>query len=171
MSNIIKADFRGTAVSFTIEGWFNATAAAKRYGKQSHEWLRLPETGAYLDALERRYGKIPYVETSRARSDRGGGTWLHPKLAVRFAQWLDIDFAVWCDEQIDELLRTGQRKAITVYQELQALQLEDSDSFAKASFGSHLMLDRKRKLPNLRERREALELQLAPPLFHVEEAA
>lgn len=28
-----------------------------------------------------------------------------PKLAVRFAQWLDIDFAIWCDEQIDNLLR------------------------------------------------------------------
>ncbi len=25
---------------------------------------------------------------------------MHPKLAIRFAQWLDVDFAVWCDEQI-----------------------------------------------------------------------
>jgi hypothetical protein len=24
---------------------------------------------------------------------------------VRFAQWLNVDFAVWCDEQIDALLR------------------------------------------------------------------
>lgn len=33
------------------------------------------------------------------------GTWLHPKLAVRFAQWLDVRFAVWCDAQIDALLK------------------------------------------------------------------
>ena len=32
------------------------------------------------------------------------GTWLHPKLAIRFAQWLDIQFAIWCDEQIERLL-------------------------------------------------------------------
>jgi hypothetical protein len=43
-----------------------------------------------------------------ARTSRGGkapGTWLHPKLAVRFAQWLDMKFAVWCDLQIDGLIR------------------------------------------------------------------
>src|SRR5690606_41784448 len=45
---------------------------------------------------------IPYLKTKRGNN---GGTWLHPKLAVRFAQWLDIDFALWCDEQIDHLLR------------------------------------------------------------------
>ncbi|OAM32416.1 hypothetical protein A7P96_02000 [Eikenella sp. NML03-A-027] len=38
---------------------------------------------------------------------RGGieqGTWLHPKLAVHFARWLDPKFAVWCDEQIEQIL-------------------------------------------------------------------
>lgn len=30
---------------------------------------------------------------------------MHPKLAVRFARWLDIDFEIWCDEQIDVLIR------------------------------------------------------------------
>ncbi|ENS8253024.1 KilA-N domain-containing protein [Neisseria gonorrhoeae] len=32
------------------------------------------------------------------------GTWLHPKLAVDFARWLNPKFAVWCDEQIETLL-------------------------------------------------------------------
>lgn len=32
------------------------------------------------------------------------GTWLHPKLAVDFARWLDPRFAVWCDEQIEHIL-------------------------------------------------------------------
>src|SRR5699024_726548 len=31
--------------------------------------------------------------------------WLHPKLAVKFARWVDTDFEIWCDEQIDELIR------------------------------------------------------------------
>jgi hypothetical protein len=34
---------------------------------------------------------------------------MHPKLAVRFAQWLNVDFAVWCDEQIDAIIRNGIR--------------------------------------------------------------
>ena len=34
----------------------------------------------------------------------GGGTWLHPKLAIHFARWLDPKFAVWCDEQIEHII-------------------------------------------------------------------
>lgn len=60
--------------------------------------------------------------------------------------------------------RNGVAQALSVWQELQRLQLEDADSFAKASFGSHLMLDRKRALPNLRDRRRSLERQFAPQL-------
>lgn len=99
---IIVADYHGLSVSFTDDGWFNATAVAAKYGKNPNEWLRLPATKAYLSAFERKYGKIPHLKTKRGA---GGGTWLHPKLAVRFAQWLDDDFAVWCDEQIDQLIR------------------------------------------------------------------
>lgn len=35
------------------------------------------------------------------------GTWLHPKLALVFARWLSTDFEIWCDEKLDELLKTG----------------------------------------------------------------
>jgi len=103
-SALITAEYQGKSYSFRADGWFNATEAAKRRGKDAHEWVRLPETKRYLAALERTYGKIPYVETSRARADRGGGTWLHPKLAVRFASWLDVDFEIWCDMLIDKIL-------------------------------------------------------------------
>ncbi|WP_254684296.1 KilA-N domain-containing protein [Providencia heimbachae] len=26
-------------------------------------------------------------------------------MAVRFARWLSVDFEIWCDEQIDALIR------------------------------------------------------------------
>lgn len=104
-ARIIPHDFQGQAVAFNSQGWINATEAAARFGKAPNDWLRLPDTVEYLSALGRTYGKISYVKTSRARADRGGGTWLHPKLAVKFARWLSVDFEIWCDEQIDGLLR------------------------------------------------------------------
>lgn len=107
MSNVVKYSFEGHAIGFNEDGWINATEAAAKFGMKPNEWLRLPDTTRYLDALERRYGKIPHVKTSRARSDRGGGTWLHPRLAVKFARWLSVDFEIWCDEQIDALIRQG----------------------------------------------------------------
>lgn len=105
MTALVTAEYQGVAFSFQDDGWFNATSAAKRYGKEPAQWLRLPATLEYLEALTRRYGKITHVKTSRARADRGGGTWLSPKLAVAFSRWLDLDFALWCDDQISHLLR------------------------------------------------------------------
>lgn len=101
-NNIIALDYQGLDVGFTPDGWFNSTKAAERFGKNPYEWLRLPATQDYLAALARKYGNIPYLKTRRGKN---GGTWLHPKLAVPFARWLDVDFSVWCDEQIDALIR------------------------------------------------------------------
>ncbi len=101
--NAITAD-QPLDVTFNEQGWFSATEAAKSFGKKPAEWLRLPEAEKYIQALCDRFkvGKSHFVKTKR-----GGvspSTWLHPKLAVRFAQWLDIDFAIWCDEQIEGLI-------------------------------------------------------------------
>lgn len=112
---IIPHDYQGQPVAFDASGWLHATAIAERFGKRLDHWLENAETLAYVRALDEvltghKTGildtrKSGYVKTSRARADRGGGTWLHPKLAVMFARWLDAKFAVWCDMQIDALLR------------------------------------------------------------------
>ncbi|MCG9065193.1 KilA-N domain-containing protein [Laribacter hongkongensis] len=134
-NRLIKANFDGSPMQFNPDGWFNATLAAEPFGKEPYDWLRQRDTVEYLAALSRHNGNSGFVEelnkirdlpgTSsasqvkllrlakktgfvRARAgcpDSGGGTWLHPKLAVRFAQWLEVDFAIWCDEQVDALIR------------------------------------------------------------------
>lgn len=104
-SNVIPFRYQGEAVRFNSDGWINATDVAKRFGKKPAEWLRLPDTAKYMDALARHLNvgeSHLFVQSSKGRS---GGTWLHPKLAVSFARWLDTDFAVWCDLHIDALLR------------------------------------------------------------------
>ncbi|MDN0074020.1 KilA-N domain-containing protein [Crenobacter sp. SG2303] len=109
---IIPFEYEHQPVHFTADGWFNATEAAASYGKRPNDWLALPETARYLDALCRKYevGKSHFMKTRRGgdtrKSSNAQGTWLHPKLVVRFAQWLDVDFAVWCDEQIDALIQS-----------------------------------------------------------------
>jgi hypothetical protein len=120
LAAVITTDYNGMTVAFTGDGWFNATAPAARFGKAPHEWLRLPATHEYLSALARKYGKIPYSRTKRGND---GGTWMHPKLAVPFARWLDVDFAVWCDEQIDHILRGG----LSVWQKAGSARSDTAD--------------------------------------------
>ena len=108
MNALVQADYNDIQVVFTEDAWFNATEVAERFGKRPVDWLRLPETERYIDALCRK-SEVQKSHFTLARKGKSSkfkqGTWFHPKLAIRFAQWLDIDFAVWCDEQIDGLLR------------------------------------------------------------------
>lgn len=51
-----------------------------------------------------------------------------------------------------------------LYQQLQALVAEEVSTQVRASFGSRLMLERKRAIPELRKRRERLEYEIQPSL-------
>ena len=118
MNSIIK-QFNDTPITFNDEGWFNATEAAKAFNKETAQWLRLPGTIEYMAALAE---SIPVEITGLVATKRGqhGGTWLHPKLGVAFARWLDVRFAVWCDTQIDSIIR-GQQ---TIRADRSALRVE-----------------------------------------------
>lgn len=108
MSKIIKFDFDGSLYSFNMDGWFNATEAAARYGKRLDVWLKTDETKAYIAALGEALNTTKRCDLIRTRRGRyEGGTWLHPKLGVMFARWVSPKFAVWCDLQIDNIIRSG----------------------------------------------------------------
>lgn len=68
MSNIISRKFEGHSMRFREVSCIDATTTAEKFGKLPNEFLRLTETEAYIRALERRCGKIPYVKTSKARN-------------------------------------------------------------------------------------------------------
>jgi len=104
MSNVIPLDYEGHPVQLSDDGWLNATAIAKKFGKRPSHWLELPTTGEYLDALSKRLSVGNSDTLIRRKMGRNGGVWLHPKLAVAFARWLSADFSVWCDLQIDSIL-------------------------------------------------------------------
>ena len=133
-SAIITKTYQDHAISYNSEGWFNATEAAAKFCKEPRDWLRLHETCDYIAAFARHHAidfqpvfvgrkestkvqggnsgfrpelkSVPgLITVKRGAPSSGGGTWLHPKLAVAFARWLDDDFAVWCDLQIDSIIR------------------------------------------------------------------
>lgn len=112
MKGLIISQYNGQPLSFNEQGWFNATQASKQFGKRPNDWLNLVETQDYIQALSDVMGIsitskngncINLIKTKRGKED--GGTWLHPKLAVPFSRWLDVRFGIWCDIQIDSLLR------------------------------------------------------------------
>lgn len=110
MNAIQSFQFNDIPVSFREDGFLNATAIAAHFGKFPKDYLKNEQTQQYITVLAENLSvrrKILTKENQIVIVKRGGseqGTWLHPKLAIHFARWLDPKFAVWCDEQIEALL-------------------------------------------------------------------
>ena len=110
MNSIKTVSFGNFPVSFQNNGYLNATVVAAHFNRRVGNYLKSERTQEYIAALAEKLS----VTSKRATEDnqiviikQGGteqGTWLHPKLAVDFARWLDPKFAVWCDEQIERIL-------------------------------------------------------------------
>lgn len=110
MNQLIKTlDYNGKPMQFEVingQVFANATVMCQAFGKRPVNWLSLTSTKRYMDAIKARSGNLTLVETRQGGEN--SGTWIHEKLILKLAQWLDIDFEVWCDEKLAELLRTGE---------------------------------------------------------------
>lgn len=104
--SIVKYNYEGFEIQFEeVNGQLmaNATAMCNAFGKRPAKWLELESTKRYLEAVNA-------VSEIRIVTKEGvnGGTWIHEKLILKLAQWLSVDFEIWCDEKVAELLRTGR---------------------------------------------------------------
>lgn len=111
MNNAIF-QYNGNAVTFQLgngDVMVNATQMAKPFNKRPVDYLRLPSTNELLSAIvgKSHISENQIVTTVQGSSDNGGGTWLHEDIALDFAQWLSVDFKLWCNDRIKELMRHG----------------------------------------------------------------
>lgn len=109
MNNPVVYSYKGSEISFMSGNnvMVNATQMAKPFNKRPNDYLVLPSTNQLINAITRKSG---IAENQLVITERGGlnpGTWLHEDVALDFAQWLSVDFRLWCNDRIKELLRTG----------------------------------------------------------------
>lgn len=108
--NIQSFNFNNISVAFRNDGYLHATQIAKHFGKLPKDYLKTEQTQQYIVALTENLRVRTKILTDKNQLviiKQGGldqGTWLHPKLAIHFARWLNPHFAVWCDEQIEKIL-------------------------------------------------------------------
>lgn len=170
MTNVIPASFEGTTIRFDLNGWMNVTDIAKEFGTRATEWLRKPDTVEYMVKRGKLLGlncvtvtqlnEINGLDLSsglsksrllslakksgmvKATAGKGGGTWLHPKMAVKFARWLSVDFEIWCDIQIEQILESGHSLRAQLDDAMDAL---DCQVQRGSRAGKELALHRRKK--------------------------
>lgn len=103
-----RFNYMGSPISFKQDGelLINANHMAKPFGKLPTDFLRLQQTQDFMDVLGARLTMgFPIIKKEVGRY---GGTWMHQKLALKFAAWLSPDFELWVYDRIEELLETGK---------------------------------------------------------------
>lgn len=103
-------NYKGHDITFQLgnkEVMINATEMSRPFNKQPRDYLKSNSTKQFITALAK---KTNVLLTDLVVVTKGGidsGTWLHETLALDFAMWLNVDFKLWCNERIKELLTHG----------------------------------------------------------------
>ena len=147
-STILKP-YDGLNIPFTQDGYLNATVTAAHFGKRPIDWLRLPETKAYINQLcdFLTLDRNQLVVSKNGAPGNGGGTWLHRKLAIPFARWCDVRFSIWADQQIEMILSGEMPQATIVTQPrmyFAATRIARNLEFARSVGGRAAMYDQLR---------------------------
>ena len=116
MNELIIREYLGNGIEFKVvdgEVYANATSMCKPFGKLAKDWLKTAQTQRYISALEQKENNPNgFTISSKGGIVENSGTWIHEKLVLRLASWLDVELELWIDEQISTLLREGEVKIV-----------------------------------------------------------
>jgi hypothetical protein len=117
----------GTCVEQRLtDGFINGTAMCVAHGKDISDWLRTDDTFETVVVLANDLGIVPIsakkpnsdktrlsacyptlVVVKRGAPEAGGGTWLHPDLAIQLAQWCNKSFALQVSRWVREWITSA----------------------------------------------------------------
>jgi hypothetical protein len=108
------------------DGFINGTAMCAAHNKDISDWLRTDDTFETVAVLADELGIVP-ISAEKPNSDKtrvsacyptlvvvkrgapkaGGGTWLHPQLAIQLAQWCNKRFALQVSKWVGEWIASA----------------------------------------------------------------
>lgn len=116
LTNKSTNDFNLLIQSNTREDdYVNATKLCKHFGKRYSEFKRLPSTKTFLTSLSNKCKNPTY-------SKKGVGTWVHPLVAIKLAEWLDSDFEVFVKQTFKAFLDADVKLAESIVERTDDLE-------------------------------------------------
>jgi len=128
----VARDINGTAIEQRqTDGFINGTAMCVAYDKRLVDWLRSQDALDLFVAVAKDLGvevkgensHLSYVSSlsatkyaeifpglilvKRGSPDSGGGSWLHPDLAIQLAQWCNKSFALQVSRWVREWMNSA----------------------------------------------------------------
>jgi len=102
-NQLMKRDFNGTQITQrTKDSFFNATELLSIYNssvainRRFYDFLNNQNTKSFIETLENdlnlNNGNSRYLKSYETTRGKGGSTYMHPYLFVKFAMWLSPEF-------------------------------------------------------------------------------
>lgn len=120
------------------------------------------------------FGKVGFEIRPRSKGAHGGGdvefALLNEHQAALIISFMRnspevVEFKVRLIREFFRMRDELQHQGRNLWAQMQALIAREVESKVRASFGAHLMNERKRDIPPLKSERERLEIELQPHLF------
>lgn len=112
--NAISRQINGiTVYQRQSDGYVNATQISKinkglnGERRDPGEWLRTESAIRSIQKLADRIGVSPEVLVEVKQGGKYQGTWIHPRLSVRFAMWVNEDFSLQVEDWVHEWLSSA----------------------------------------------------------------
>lgn len=110
--------FKDTEVNFLINNidkdvLANASEMANSFNKNPKDFLKLKETEKFISILllylnsEKEVPSHRYEDIVLIKDD---SIFMHRKLAIKFASWIDMEFSIWFFETVDDILFGNYKK-------------------------------------------------------------
>lgn len=116
-TNIVKHDWNGNQIRQRLDnGYVNLTDMCRAGERRVSDYLELPSTKAYIDALAKDLSLIPENLVIKKRGAHAG-TFAHPEIAIDCAQWINMSFRIWANRtlrQVIEQARFSQSRLLDI---------------------------------------------------------
>ena len=147
MSNLIK-NWNDRAIRIRSDRYVSLTDMAQASGKQFSGWNRLESTKNYLRTLSSvmQISATDLLQVIQGGDSQNQGTWGHPKVAIRFAQWCSDEFAVQVDIWTDELMTTGKVELVPSQPALPQNYIEALEAHLQSEKDKKILAEANQKL-------------------------
>ena len=107
MQKLQSFNYNGISITFdngSGDVSVNATDMIRSFpNKRISDFTNLSQTQDFISLLSLKTGNT----VIKSEVGRYGGTWMHRKLALKFAAWLSAEFEMWVYDRIEELAKYG----------------------------------------------------------------
>src|SRR5450830_356484 len=85
-ANLVKLAYEGHTITIRDDGWFNATEAASKFGREPITWIRQRESVEYIATLASTLGKSDFLPEFNKINELDGISAISRSRLVQLAQ-------------------------------------------------------------------------------------